>query len=281
MTACLEKLNQSLERYQFSAAATALYGFMWDEYCSWFIEMSKPRLAGTDRGTTQQVMVHVLDQLLRMLHPLTPFVTEAIWAELNAAAPRRGLREIAAGEEAIIVAAWPKFDPALRDEAVESQIDVLQGVIRSVRDIRTVVNDYRGKAKLPSMRTLPSVTVRADAATCGLVEPHRGMVAMLGGCDALEVGPDKSRPRGTMSRVIGSVQVFVPVADLIDLSAVRVAEEAKLVEMRQAIERAEKQLGNASFVERADPEVVAATKQRAEDLSSQIRLIEQHLADLE
>ena len=210
MTACLEKLNSALERYQFSAAAAALYAFMWDEYCSWYIEMSKQRLAGSDRAATQQVMVHVMDQLLRMLHPLTPFVTEAIWAELSAVAPRRGLREVKAAEEAIVMAAWPKPDAALRDEVIESQMDILQGIIRSVRDIRTVVNDYRGKAKLPSMRTLPSVTVRADAETCGLVEAHRGMVALLGGCDALEAGPDKARPHGTMSRVMGSVQVFVP-----------------------------------------------------------------------
>jgi valyl-tRNA synthetase len=281
MTACLEKLNQAFERYQFSAAASALYGFMWDEYCSWYIEMSKPRLAGPGKDATQQVMVHVLDQLLRMLHPLVPFVTEAIWAELKAVAPRRGLRAVEPVEEAVVIAAWPKFDAALRDESTESQMDVLQGLIRSVRDIRTVVNDYRGKAKLPSMRTLPTAIVRADAETCRLVDDHGGMVKLLAGCDALEAGPDKARPHGTMSRLFGSVQVFIPVAELIDLSAVRRAEEAKLGEMKQAIERAQKQLSNASFVERADPEVVAATRQRAEDLSSQIRLIEQHLADLE
>ncbi|HVP10969.1 MAG TPA: valine--tRNA ligase [Phycisphaerae bacterium] len=280
MTACLEKLTQSLERYQFSAAASALYGFMWDEYCSWYIEMSKPRLAGPDRAAAQQVMVHVLDQLLRMLHPLVPFVTEAIWAELAAVAPRRGLRTVEQAEEAVVIAAWPKPDAALRDESIESLMDVLQGIVRGIRDIRTVVNDYRGKAKLSSMRTLPTATVRADADVCQLVDTHRGLVMLLGGCDALEAGADKVRPHGTMSRIIGAVQVFVPVADLIDLSAVRRAEEVKLSELRQAVERAEKQLANASFVERADPEVVAATRQRAEDLSSQIRLIEQHLADL-
>jgi valyl-tRNA synthetase len=280
MTACLEKLDQALAGYQFSAAAGTLYSFMWDEYCSWYIEMSKPRLAGSDKAAAQQVLVHVLDQLVRMLHPLTPFVTEALWQELNQAAPRRGLRTVTTPGPALVVAEWPKLDAALRDEAVEAEMETLQAIVRAVRDIRTVVNDYRGKAKLPSMRTLPSATVRAEAATCHLLDTHRGFITLLGGCDALEAGPDKVKPHGTMSRVIGSVQVFVPVGDLVDLSAVKQSEEAKLVDLRQAIERAEKQLSNPSFVERADPDVVAATQQRAKELSSQIGLIEQHLADL-
>lgn len=280
MTACLEKLEQALAGYQFSAAAGTLYSFMWDEYCSWYIEMSKPRLAGGDKAAAQQVLVHVLDQLVRMLHPLTPFVTEALWQELNQAVPRRGLRTVTTPGPALVVAEWPKLDAALRDETVEAEMETLQAIVRAVRDIRTVVNDYRGRAKLPSMRTLPSATVRADAASCHLLDTHRGFITLLGGCDAVESGPDKAKPHGTMSRVIGSVQVFVPVGDLIDLSAVKQSEEAKLVDLRQAIERAEKQLANPSFVERADPEVVAATQQRAKELSSQIEMIEQHLADL-
>ncbi len=280
MTACLEKLDQALGGYQFSAAAGTLYSFMWDEYCSWYIEMSKPRLAGSDKAAAQQVLVHVLDQLVRMLHPLTPFVTEALWQELNQAAPQRGLRTVATPGPALVVAEWPALDAALRDQTVEAEMETLQAIVRAVRDIRTVVNDYRGKARLPSMRTLPSVTIRADAATCHILDTHRGFITLLGGCDAVESGPEKDKPHGAMSRVTGSVQVFVPVSELIDLSAVKKSEEAKLIDLRQAIERAERQLANPSFVERADPEVVAATQQRAKELSSQITMIEQHLVDL-
>jgi valyl-tRNA synthetase len=99
---------------------------MWDEYCSWYIEMTKPQLtlpqpsssqgAGADHGdraTAQQVLVFVLDRLLRMLHPIVPFVTEAIWAELNKVAPMRGLRKLEHAESLLITAAWPKPDPAL------------------------------------------------------------------------------------------------------------------------------------------------------------------------
>ena len=301
MTACIEKLNQTFDGYQWSVACETVYGFMWDEYCSWYIEMVKSRLTGArdgtdrdepqpraddpqprseDRGSAQQVLVFVIDQLLRMLHPLIPFVTEAIWAELNAAAPRRGLRAIEPAEPALIMAKWPTVDEALRDESIESQMGTLQALIRGVRDIRAAVNGHRGRSKQPSMRTLPAVTVLADAETCRLVETYRAFVMPLAGCDSLEAGPALSKPSRAMSYVEGPLQVYVPVGDLVDLAEVKRSEEAKLAELRAAIVRAEKQLANENFVNRADPAVVSQAKQRAVDVSSQIRLIEQHLADM-
>jgi len=283
LAACLEKLDQSLDRYQFSTAVAAVYGFMWDEYCSWYIEMSKPRLSGDDRRTAQQVLVYVLDQLLRALHPIIPFVTEAVWTELNEAAPQRGLQTIAVGEPALVTAAWPGRDVAagLRDEAVEARMAVLQEIIKAVRDIRAVVNDYRSKASQPSIRALSSVSIRADAEACAWVGDYRALIQLLAGCEAVEAGPDAARPDGAMSRVIGAVQIFVPVADLIDRDEVRRCEEAKLAELQAAVDRAQKQLSNENFVSRADPAVVEQTRQRLDDLSSQIQTIRQHIADLE
>ena len=280
LTGCLEELNRALEGYRFSECMKVLYRFMWDEYCSSYIEMTKPRLSGDDRAAAQQVLAYVLDQLLRMLHPFIPFVTEAIWQRLNEAAPQRGLRTIAAGEKAITIAAWPTVDAALRNEQVEAEMAALQAVIKAVREIRTEVNDYRSRNKQPSIRTLPRAMVRADAVTCGSIRTYGTFVQPLAGCEVLEAGPDMAKPHGACSRIEGNLQVFVPVADLIDLAAVRKTEEAKLAELRAAKQRAEKQLANESFVQRADPAVVAQARQRAADLSSQILLIEQHLADL-
>ncbi|MFH1419003.1 MAG: valine--tRNA ligase [Planctomycetota bacterium] len=284
MTACLQDLDDALGRYRFSESMGVLYRFMWDEYCSWYIEMVKSRLFGAtgaaDRSA-QQVLVYVLDQLLRMLHPFIPFVTEATWEKLNESAPRRGLRTISDGEPALVTAAWPKVDAALRDEQVEADMAVLHAIIKSVREIRTDVNDFRGRNKQPSVRTLPSATVRADAATCRLVDTYRAFVMPLAGCDALEAGADAVKPQGALSRVEGNVEVYAPVAELVDLAKVKQAEQAKLEEARAALARAEKQLSNENFVKRADSAVVAQARQRAADLSSQIRLIEQHLSDLE
>lgn len=319
MTACQQTLDAALEKFRFAEAAGAVYRFMWDEYCSWYIEMTKSRLnephqrdnephapargpavtegplvlhgesstgargsSSGDRATAQQVLVFVLDRLLRMLHPFIPFVTEGVWQELNNAAPRRGLTTLfdAASEPALITAQWPAIDATLRSDVVESEMDRLHNLIKSVRDIRADVNDYRGKAKQPSLRTLAKVVIRADADTAALIERYRTFVMPLAGCDALEVGANASKPAGAMSRVHPTMQVYAPVADYVDLGEVKKAESAKLDELRKVLDREKAKMTNEDFVKRADPGVVAQSKQRAADLSSQILLIEQHLAEL-
>ena len=280
LTACLEQVDESLERYRFSEAMGAAYRFMWDEYCSWYIEMTKPRLAGPERAAAQQVLAFVLDQMLRLLHPITPFVTEAIWESLNAAAPTRGLRRVGPSESMLVAAKWPEAASDLRDLPIESKMEAVQDVIRAVRDMRTVVNDYRGRAKESSLRTLPRIVVRCDATVSSMLSGFRDFIIRLAGCDTLEIGADQSKPSGAMSRVCGSVQVYAPVEGLVDLGEVKKTDEAKLNELRGVLAREEARLGNADFVSRADPSVVDAAKARAADLSSQIAMLEQHLAEL-
>lgn len=211
---------------------------------------------------------------------MVPFVTEAIWAELNAAAPQRGLAKIEAAEPALVTARWAGAEPALRDEQVEAQMAILHGIIKSARDIRADVNDYRGKAKQPSVRTLASISVRADAATCRLIEAYRGFLRPLAGCEAVEAGPGLAKPPGAMSRVNGTIEVYCPVGDLVDLGAVRQADAQKLGELRRQLDRESARLAKPDFVDRAAPEVVEQARQRCELLSSQIAALERHVADL-
>ncbi|MCZ6683220.1 MAG: valine--tRNA ligase, partial [Planctomycetota bacterium] len=147
MTACQQDLDRALGSYRFNEAINALYRFMWDDYCSWYIEMSKPRLAGDDRSRTQQVLVFSLDRLLRMLHPFVPFVTEALWELLGESAENRGLRNITQAEPALVAAQWPQAEDALIDPAVEAEMQTLHDTIRSIREIRTTVNERRGREK--------------------------------------------------------------------------------------------------------------------------------------
>lgn len=215
-----------------------------------------------------------------MLHPVIPFVTEAIWAELNKAAAMRGLREVKAGEPVMVAAAWPKTDASLRDEALEAQMSDVQDVIRSVRDIRTVVNDFRGRAKQPSLRTLPSVTVRATPQICELLTRFADFLRPLAGCDTLHVAADADKPAGAMSRVCGGVQVYAPVADLVDLAEVRRTDEARLNELRGVLSRESSRLANEDFIRRADPGIVEQARARAAELSEQIRMLESHLSEI-
>ena len=159
-------------------------------------------------------------------------------------------------------------------------MDLLQTLIKSVRDIRADVNDYRGRAKQPSLRTLATVAVRADAATCRLIDTYRAFVTPLAGCDKLEAATQISKPAGAMTRMTESMEVYAPVANYVDLAEVHRAEAAKLDELRKLLQRERAKSDNQDFVKRADPAVVAQSIQRSADLSTQISVIEKHLAEL-
>ncbi len=280
MTSSLKRVDEALAKYRFSETVAELYRFMWDDYCSAYLEMTKPRMNADDGDVARQVLAFVLDRLLRMLHPVTPYVTEAVWEEFRRVAPQRGLFNLEKADDALISADWPVVDETLLDAAVEREMEHIQSVIRTGREIRTLVNEYRGQTKSPTLRTLPRMVVAADADACRSFKAHADFIRALAGCDVIDIGEGAAKPAGSFSRVIGPVAVHVPVADLIDLSLVRANEEKKLVELRQAHERAAKQLSNESFVQRADPGIVEQARRRAAELEAQIEAAERHIAEL-
>ncbi|MBX3393839.1 MAG: valine--tRNA ligase [Phycisphaerae bacterium] len=281
MTSCLIRVDEALATYRFSDAVGELYRFMWDDYCSAYIEMTKSRLSADQGDVARQVLLFVLDRLLRMLHPVTPYVTEAIWQEINRVAPRRGLYVIEQPDQPLISSHWPAVDKSWQDAGVENEMAHIQDIIRTGREIRTRVNEYRSQAKQPTIRSLPRMVVTSDAATCASFKAHAEFIRSLAGCDELVVSESAAKPPGSLSRVVGAMIVHVPAADLIDLSLVRATEEKKLAELRAALERAEKQLANPNFVQRADPGIVEQARSRAAELRMQIEAGERHLSELE
>ncbi|MBK8267375.1 MAG: valine--tRNA ligase [Planctomycetes bacterium] len=267
MTSCQKKLDEALARYRFSDVIGELYRFMWDDYCSSYLEMTKSRLAGEEGDTARQVLAFVLDRLLRLLHPVVPYVTEAIWQEFGRVAPGRGLFTIETAEHALISAKWPQMDDTLLDEAVEAEMARIQDVIRAGREIRTMVNEYRSQAKQPTIRALPTMIVTSDAATVNSFRSHADFVRSLAHSEALEIVESAPKPQGSLSRVIGPVTVHVPVADLIDLSLVRATEERR---SRTCVSRPDRATNSSPTraLSRADPGVVEQARparRRSED----------------
>jgi len=323
LTGCINEMNEALAAYQFSAATQAVYRFFWDDYCNWYIEMAKSRLAGTgpdagrdsreggcEKGFThqqrgegmptnppkadghgtqsqddgdvcRQVLVHVLDQALRLLHPITPFVTEAVWAELNTACPKRGLTKLIDGEPALIAAAWPTADASLMDAEIDRRMALIQSIIGDVREIRTTINGYRSKTGQSAVKTLPSATVLVDAGMRDFLSSYHVMICSLGGCDAIDVRADLSKPAGALGRVTGLAPVYAPVTGLVDVAEVCSDLKKQVENLRGALVRAEAQLANADFINRADPTTVDQARQRAKTLAEQITALEQQLRGLE
>lgn len=292
LRACIEQCDRRLARYEFSDYAAALYSFFWSDFCDWYVEWIKPRLAQrNDAGeftprfdppaqTARRVLAFVTDQVLRLMHPAVPFITEALWQKLNVAAPQRGLCGLRAAEPALIRAAWPRADGLPADAAAEREMDALQTIIRAVREVRARVNVLRAQAKQPAIRTLPRAAVRAPAELSMALRGDLPALVRLGQCDAFEIGPDVAKPDESFATVLAGVEVYVPVGGLADLAIERQRLAKQLEELRGQKQRVEGKLANEGFVRNAAAAVVEKERARAAELDEQIQAVRRNLAEL-
>ncbi len=262
------QVTAALEEYRYSDAARTLYDFAWDEFCSFYVEMVKGRLQDeVQRMTAQRVLAHALDVLLRLLHPMIPFLTEDVWQRLGELAPERGVDEPRPAAESVMIAPWPECDPLRQDPEIEAQFARFQEVLRAVRDIRARQN-------VPP-KTPVKFSVRCGRDVAELLEPMKPYFPAMAGATAVEFGPDAATPPLSATQTLSNIEVFVDLAGLID-------PEAELVRNRQERERLtgfiaakEKKLTNANFVERAPAEVVQKERDSLKDLQDQLAAVEE------
>jgi valyl-tRNA synthetase len=304
LSACIEEVDRRFEQYQFNEVANALYTFFWSEFCDWYVELVKPRLFSRDGAgkmvqhddassqVARQVLTWVLDQTLRLLHPIAPFVTEALWHQLNEVAPQRGITRIrsggapspAQGEEtlspALIVARWPDASEWKREADIEREMQALQDVIRALREIRTHVNKIRSSGKQSSIRMLPQAVVHAASDLAESLRAREAMILRLGQCEAVEIGADVSKPPESASKVLSGLEVYVPLSGLADLDVERKRLRKESAELTGHIQRLTAKLGNEGFVSKAPPEVVERERARLSDLQEKMRAVERNLAEV-
>jgi valyl-tRNA synthetase len=254
--------TNALARFQYADAAGALYKFAWDEFCSFYVEMVKGRLQDpATRPVAQRVLAHTLDAMLRLLHPMVPFVTEEVWQRLNEAAPRRGLDGAAEAAPSVMIAAWPESDPARRDPQIEAQFARFQEVLRAVREVRARQN-------VPARQHV-AFAVRCDAATADLLKPMEPYFLGLAGSRPTGFGPDVQAPPLSANTTLPGMEVFVDLADLIDVPAEIAKKKDELAKLQGRITGQEKKLANESFVARAPAAVVQKERDTLEDLRTQ------------
>jgi len=253
----------ALARYHFADAAKCLYGFAWDEFCSFYVEMVKARLNDhAARPTAQRVLAHTLDTLLRLLHPMIPFVTEEVWQLLAKAAPQRGIETIANTAESIMIAPWPQSDVARRDAEIEAQFARFQEVLRAVRDIRNRQN-------VPQRKQI-DFAVRCDAATAELLKPMEPYFISMAAARATVCGPEIVAPTLSANVALGGMEVYVDLADLIDVDAEKERKQQESVRLQGLIAAKRNKLQNANFVQRAPAAVVQGERAALQDLENQL-----------
>jgi len=265
-------VTEALGQYRFGEAAQTLYQFVWHEYCDWYIEMVKPRLApgSPTRGAAVATLARVLADALKLLHPYMPFVTEAVWGQLREA----GLAPAGDGD-LLMKAPWPRTDASLRDADLERTMEEL--VIPAIRGPR----DIRNKMNIPRAQPLTAVHLSTgDETAAARLAPFETLVKFLAGAETVVSGAGLPRPPASAASVSGALTVYVPLEGLIDLSAERKRLAGQRAKAAQQLAGVQAKLSRPAFTEKAPPEVVEKERANAQRLEEQLRTLDEALKDL-
>ncbi len=268
----VERLFQS---YQYGEAGRQIYEFFWSDFADWYVEVAKLQMAkgGRQSFNTAQTLARILDISLRLLHPITPFVTEELWGHLRRAlqsSPLAGL--VKDWPEALIVASWPESRPVEMWEALKvADFALIQESVRSIRNLRA-------EKKVSPARRIPATIAAGDKT--GLFKEQAAVVAALAGLDTSHfaiLSAVTTKPENNLALVAGPLEIYIPLSGMIDLEQERHRLQKELVETQVQIDRLEKLLGSdfagraPEAVVRKERERLAAFKETAGKISSQLK----------
>ncbi|MCX6022878.1 MAG: valine--tRNA ligase, partial [Chloroflexi bacterium] len=258
-------VNRLLGDSQFGEANRTLYEFLWNEYCDWYIELAKVRLRNPALPSALPVLAHVLDQSLRLLHPVMPFITEEIWQSL-----RPYLTDAPA---ALIIAPYPLGDGDGIDLVAEGELDLIMDLVRSVRNARTEHN-------VEVARRISAVAFGGPRALAALGRHAEG-VKLLARIETLELLPESAaRPDQAVHIVLDGAEAYLPLAGLVDLEAERKRLTRDLDKDRQEIGRLETKLADPNFAGKAPAAVIAKEQGRLDDARQRADRLAARLATL-
>jgi valyl-tRNA synthetase len=276
-------VTQALESFRFSEAIRTLYDFTWSEFCDWYLEMAKSRLKEdretggqgdkeTGRILAQRVLGGVLDSILKLLHPVMPFVTESIWQALNEAAFERGLPHPEPAAESVMIAAWPNIPNNWRNAKVESRLGRMQELVRQIRNLRNQFN--------VNERAFIDVSVRCSRLVAGDLQQLAMFIQPLAKVGQFHCGPDITRPPQSATAIHSDYEAYVHLQGLIDVPAEIQRMKKQRAEKEKQLLGVRAKLANASFVDRAPADVVQQQKQLETDLLNQLKAIDDNLQHL-
>lgn len=248
----ISKVHHYFETYRFDLLASTLYEFVWHEYCDWYLELSKPvlqdeeTLSALKRGT-RRTLIHVLDQILRLLHPLMPFITEEIW--------QRATKLTSENSNSIMLSAYPQVDSVFINEVLEEEMDWLKAAIQALRTIRSEMSIAPSKwIPLNIRNASPEIKVR--------IEKYQQLLKTLSKLNAIHFLDAKETVPLSASAVLGDVELLIPMADLIDKEAELLRLAKELSKLDKDIAHAQGKLTNPQFTDKAPEEVIAKEQEK-------------------
>jgi valyl-tRNA synthetase len=260
----IAKTRESLENYDFNLAAKGLYDFVWHDFCDWYLELIKPRFYEgaevTLKQSAQYVLHRVLTDILKLLHPFIPFITEEIFQKLPG-------KE----SESIMVAEFPTSATSWIDEAAEKKISAIQSLITAIRTMRSEMN-------IPPQKPAKVLLKIEDPSLQKLAKEYELFFRELAQTGELTVGAHLERPKASPRMVLEFGEVFLPLEGLIDVTKEKARLRQEMEQARKLLEGTLRKLNNEDFLEKAPNEIIDKEKAKAQDFKDKLERLEQNLA---
>ncbi len=254
----IESAHQALAQYRFDLLGQALYEFTWNEFCDWYLELSKPILLSPDsteeqlRGT-RYTLVTVLETLLRLLHPVMPFITEEIWQKAAVLAGKSG--------KTIMLQPYPKVDATLRNETVEQGLEWVKQIIISIRTVRSEMN-------VPPSKLIPVLLTKGNKLDKERIQHFTLLIKTLARLESIQwLNENDQRPQAATA-LAGELEILIPMAGLIDTKEETARLSREIAKLDKEIEKVEAKLQNPNFADKAPLEVVTKEKDKLNDLAT-------------
>lgn len=261
---CITEVTKALEDYRFNDASSAVYRFVWNSFCDWFLELAKPVFNGDDeaaKAETRATAAWAIDEILKVLHPFMPFLTEELWERLG----DEGVK----ADGMLMLSAWPA--PHVVDEAAADEINWLVGLISEIRSVRAEMN-------IPAGAKVQLVVVGANDQTTARIGTHASAIQRLARAETIEMLD--AAPAGSAQIIVGEATVCIPLAGVIDLGAEKARLTKDAGKLEGEISKIEKKLGNPKFVEKAPQDVVDGEKEKVAEAKAKLEKIQVALGRL-
>ncbi len=263
----LQKVNESIAVYRFDLVSQAVYDFFWNEYCDWYLELSKPVLwdkaaTAEQLNATRYTLLSVLEQSLRLAHPLMPFITEEIWQK---AAPMLGIQGAT-----IMLQPYPQEDGSVMAPGVDAEIEWVKAVILALRNIR-------GEMNISPAKAIPALFSKGSARDKDFLQANKQFLVKLAKLETLEWLDDTTQAPPSSMQLAGDMEIRVPLAGLIDVKAEQTRLSKEIDKLKGEIAKIQGQLGNERFVANAPPAVVAKERERLSNFAGSLRQLQEQL----
>ena len=253
-----QEVSRQIEQYRFDLASQAIYDFVWNEYCSWYLELSKPALT-SDSSTQEQkrgtryTLVNVLESILCVVHPIMPFISEEIWQAIKPLTGKTG--------DSIMLESYPVFNAAQKDTQAQQYLEWLKAVTLAVRNIR-------GEMNISPRQALPVILQNADADAKACLQANEAFLKELANIESIELITQADKAPLSSTQLIGDLKLLVPMAGLIDVEAEKARLQKEVDKLQKELQRIEGKLNNQKFMANAPEAVVAKEREKAAEYNN-------------